>query len=102
MNTGTLREGIGFDTVKMIIQNFDIDIVLVIASDRLYSDLVNEFPTKRIQKMEKNGGVEDPGEKFKTDKLRTKFFNYFSVGRKKITLKFEEVAIYKITSKNSI
>ena len=100
MNTGPLKEDISFDIVKLIIQSFDIGIVLVIASDRLCINLQKQFPEKPvIQKLEKNGGVEDPGEKFKNLSVTAKFMNYFSVGRKKINVKFDEVAIYKITSK---
>lgn len=103
IKTPTYTEELGLNTFKMMVENFEVDVVFIIDHDGLYNKLKKECPNKAVIKLNKSGGVVEINEKQKIKIREAKFLHYFEglykqIKSQIIIIPYSKVFIYAITS----
>ncbi|KAG1175626.1 hypothetical protein G6F70_003966 [Rhizopus microsporus] len=81
IDTSGLVDQIGYETIQHTIEEFSVNVVIVLGHERLYSDmnklLSNRKPNISIIKLAKSGGVVERDREYKSMLQRTKIHEYF-------------------------
>ncbi|CAI5445937.1 unnamed protein product [Caenorhabditis angaria] len=93
----------GYECIKSAAESFEVDIVIVIDHERLYSDLSRDLPEfVRLLKCPKSGGVEKRDSEFR-GKTRTANVHSYFYGTKSqqvfpfnIVLQFNDIKLFRI------
>jgi len=103
INTGPILEfNSYYESIKRMVQVFDVDIIVVLESERLYSKLNTDVSPKKVLKFLKISDSDPGDEKLRNERENNKFRTYFNgpaddILRSKITLSFSDVKICKIS-----
>ncbi|KAG4027697.1 hypothetical protein MFRU_028g01190 [Monilinia fructicola] len=114
---GVISQGKGgYDLISHIVSEFSANVILVLGSERLYSDMMRRFSTSktdggdviRLVKLDKSGGCVDRDDAF-MHQLRDATIKEYFFGDAKRTLSphtqvvsFDELSIFKIREANSM
>ncbi|KAL8911302.1 MAG: hypothetical protein Q9171_003510 [Xanthocarpia ochracea] len=105
----------GYDIVQHIVSEFSVNVLVVVGSERLYSDMLRRFngqpigigETITVVKLDRSGGSVDRDEEFLHRSRKAQFIKYF-YGDSKMELHprtteydFNHVSIYKIPDTTS-
>ncbi|KAG2206427.1 hypothetical protein INT46_002905, partial [Mucor plumbeus] len=79
IDTAGLIDQVGYDIIQHIIEDFSVNVLIVLGHERLYSDMNRMFSNKNVSvvKLSKSGGVVERDRQFKTRLQRTKIHEYF-------------------------
>ncbi|KAG1054862.1 hypothetical protein G6F43_003150 [Rhizopus delemar] len=81
IDTSGLVDQVGYETIQHTIEAFDVNVVIVLGHERLYSDMNRILSAKQpeisIIKLSKSGGVVERDKQFKNLLQRTKVHEYF-------------------------
>ncbi|KAI8877110.1 Clp1-domain-containing protein [Backusella circina FSU 941] len=82
IDTSGLIDQVGYDIIQHVIEEFSINIVIVLGHERLYSDMNRILSSKpdnsvSIVKLKKSGGVVERDKQFKSKLQRSKIHEYF-------------------------
>ncbi|KAK3076158.1 hypothetical protein LTS18_013768, partial [Coniosporium uncinatum] len=107
---GSVASGKGLESIHHVISEFSVNVVLVIGSERLYSDLSRRYPAAasdsadavNVLKLSKSGGCVDRDEsymrQFRQAQIRSYFFGHAGMTLSPFTqtLDYSQLSIYKI------
>jgi len=105
INTCGWVDGLGYQLLLYSIEQFKVDVVLVMAHERLYSDLKQHFKTSRasmeIIKMQKSGGVVTRDTAFRRRsrvcRIRAYFYGDFdTLSPQSTVISFTDFKIYRV------
>ncbi|KAI9262876.1 Pre-mRNA cleavage complex II protein Clp1-domain-containing protein [Helicostylum pulchrum] len=80
IDTAGLIDNVGYDIIQHIIQDFNVNVLIVLGHERLYSDMNRIYGSKQkvsVVKLSKSGGVVERDRQFKIRLQRTKIHEYF-------------------------
>ncbi|KAK4511529.1 uncharacterized protein ATC70_012744 [Mucor velutinosus] len=79
IDTAGLIDQVGYDIIQHVIEEFSVNVLIVLGHERLYSDMNRMFSNKNVSvvKLSKSGGVVERDRQFKTRLQRTKIHEYF-------------------------
>ncbi|KAI8076436.1 Pre-mRNA cleavage complex II protein Clp1-domain-containing protein [Gilbertella persicaria] len=79
IDTAGLIDHVGYDIIQHVIEEFSVNVVIVLGHERLYSDMTRILAGKSVSvvKLSKSGGVVERDRQFKTRLQRTKIHEYF-------------------------
>ncbi|KAI8647042.1 Pre-mRNA cleavage complex II protein Clp1-domain-containing protein [Parasitella parasitica] len=79
IDTAGLVDQVGYDIIKHVVENFSVNVLIVLGHERLYSDMSRIFSNKNVSvvKLSKSGGVVERDRQFKTRLQRSKIHEYF-------------------------
>lgn len=87
--SGFISQTTGYDLIQHIVAEFSVDVLVVLGSERLYSDMVRRFEDRQgavtVVKLAKSGGCVDRDEAFMRTARETAIREYF-FGEPKRTL----------------
>ncbi|KAI9649677.1 Cleavage polyadenylation factor subunit clp1 [Ciborinia camelliae] len=114
---GVISQGKGgYDLISHIVAEFSVNIILVLGSERLHSDMIRRFSTHKtdsgevinIVKLDKSGGCVDRDDAF-MQQMRDATIKEYFFGDTKRTLSphtqvvnFDELSIFKISDAHAI
>ncbi|KAI7847551.1 Pre-mRNA cleavage complex II protein Clp1-domain-containing protein [Circinella umbellata] len=80
IDTAGLIDHIGYDLIQHAINEFDVNVVICLGHERLYSDMTRILKDKssiQVVKLSKSGGVVERDKQFKNQLQRSKIQEYF-------------------------
>ncbi|KAI8372301.1 Pre-mRNA cleavage complex II protein Clp1-domain-containing protein [Choanephora cucurbitarum] len=79
VDTAGLIDQVGYDIIQHVIEDFEINVLVVLGHERLYSDMSKILQGKPVAvvKLAKSGGVVERDRQFKTRLQRAKIHEYF-------------------------
>ena len=106
---GSIAKGGNYDLIQHVVSEFDVNVVLVLGSERLHSDLkkkVNEATTT-VVRLDKSGGCVDRDESYmqqmRQTQIREYFFGYgnINLAPHSMLADFTHLSIYRIITSAS-
>ncbi|RKF76134.1 mRNA cleavage and polyadenylation factor clp1 [Golovinomyces cichoracearum] len=106
----------GYDLISHIVSEFSVNIILVLGSERLHSEIQRRFSSLKINsgesitliKLDKSGGCVDRDDEYLSKSREISIKEYFFGGPNNtlsphtLQINFDEVSIYKIKEGNSL
>ncbi|CAO3692138.1 unnamed protein product [Umbelopsis ramanniana] len=80
IDTTGLIDNVGYDIIQHAIDQFSVNVVVVLGHERLYSDMtriLRDKPEISVVKVAKSGGVVERDQQFRTHLQRSKIHEYF-------------------------
>ncbi|KAK3592967.1 hypothetical protein CHS0354_023189 [Potamilus streckersoni] len=102
VNTGGWVRGAGYDSLKHAAGSFEVDLIIVMYEERLYTELKKDMPEfVRLVLLPKSGGVVVRSQSYRGDARERKVREYFYGPRNNLfphtfEVKFSEVKLFKI------
>ncbi|KAI9736436.1 MAG: Cleavage polyadenylation factor subunit clp1 [Claussenomyces sp. TS43310] len=114
---GVISQGKGgYDILSHIMSEFSVNVLLVLGSERLHSDMLKRFSTQRttsnepitVLKLDKSGGCADRDDAFMAQTRQAQIREYFFGDRRRTlsphtqTVDFSALTIYKIRESSAM
>ncbi|SAM09369.1 hypothetical protein [Absidia glauca] len=80
IDTPGLIDQVGYELIWHAVQEFSVNVVVVLGHERLYSDMMKKYKDQAgitVVKLNKSGGVVERDKQFRTQLQRTKIKEYF-------------------------
>ncbi|KAI7897765.1 Pre-mRNA cleavage complex II protein Clp1-domain-containing protein [Cokeromyces recurvatus] len=79
IDTAGLIDQVGYNIIQHVIEEFSVNVLIVLGNERLYSDMSRMYGDKDVSviKLTKSGGVVERDKQFKTLLQRAKIHEYF-------------------------
>ncbi|KAJ8658141.1 hypothetical protein O0I10_006148 [Lichtheimia ornata] len=103
IDTAGLIDHVGYDLIQHAIEQFSVNVVIVLGHERLYSDMMRILKDQvTVVKLSKSGGVVERDRQFKTELQRSKIHEYFygtlkcELSPYSMLVNFDDVTIWRV------
>ncbi|KAI5795552.1 Pre-mRNA cleavage complex II protein Clp1-domain-containing protein [Geopyxis carbonaria] len=108
--SGHISQPSGYDMIQHIVAEFEVDTLIVLGSERLYSDMIRRFEERPITvvKLQKSGGCVDREEAFLRQRRETAVREYFFGDAKRtlspytMSVNLDDLHIWSVGRESSI